>query len=1198
MPPQATSIGPLRTLVLLFVCILYARALAGPGSGDQEASWDAEASACITGPPAGVQAPTAPRRPKTLLTAAGPVVDDFHWLRDDSHSDPEVLGYLTAENAYSDATLAQLQPLAAKLAAEMEGRLNKPNDPVPEDNPAFYLSLSRSSSGRFLLLSGASEVTRQVLLLDLQQHAPPSADAWLVPAPRVHGVQQQVVGHWQSWLFLLVVSPDTPNGELLVAPVEASQQHTVLLPHRREVELEDVRIYAHHLVLAERQLGHTTITVYCLPANSSAAALAACSWQVAFEEDAYSVSILDSGDWAAPLLRLSYTSFTTPHTVLDIHMFTQRRVVRSVAAVGGGFRPSDYRSYRLWASAGDGVEVPLSLVYRLDSFTRNGRNPALLMVYGAYGTKYDPEWDSRLLSLLDRGWVLGIAHVRGGGELGYAWHAAGRLEHKPNSFSDLAAAAATMIAHNLTSPGRLAVWGRSAGGLTAAGAINAEPHLFNSALLDVPFLDVVGDLVDAGLPLTVKEWDEWGHPLTNASQAAVIASYSPVHNVKTGASYPHMLVTAGLMDKRVGYWEAAKWVAQLRAAGSSSSDDDSNDQQYLGRLHGDVAGSGSSDAAAAAAAAAALDGGGVSASSSRHRRHGSHQALLLVTDMSGGHFSTGGSGSSTDDAALKYAFLIATLPSCGSAAGLTGPDVQRAAQPQQLRGMVSLVGDSGSGVKAVLSLLPVPLQRLLVGLAGLLVTAGLMSVLWQASRVWWPAGINPAVIQATLDLAASGSTPHSKHGACGGSSSCKLSSGPSKQGREVSRRTSTASTAAAAAAASPASDWHLQQRLSVSIGESTPLLLGACLSPGPASARHALSPGRLDACLRSSPAGAGLSVCGPALSQPQAPGLQLPGLPASGSSAAEQCWARYSSLPSGVCYAQQGPLLPLDLPRLEHICTSCFPACVGDKCLLSIEVTYPKGGSLLGLSPPYPLAIFSGGFTVNSAAYRSTAARLASWGYTVVRYNTRDALPDVLDDVTCVRLQRELIDWAATHPLLRRLADTRRVYAAGHSRGAKLAALTAAADPRVAALCLIDPVDVTVYAPLSDRFPSAAAALTAVAQSGRFLPVAVVGSGLAGDCAPRFNNYSAFFTAAPSAAWEVLLPAAGHFQYLDSTTALQRAVCGGGADGPDDAAVRAVSQAALVAWGEAMADLQRLLVAVSYNSAAALEVRSRFKNFG
>jgi hypothetical protein len=348
----------------------------------------------------------------------------------------------------------------------------------------------------------------------------------------------------------------------------------------------------------------------------------------------------------------------------------------------------------------------------------------------AAGTKYDPEWDSRLLSLLDRGWVLGIAHVRGGGELGYAWHAAGRLELKPTSFSDLTAAAATLFAHNLTSPGRLAVWGRSAGGLTAAGAINAAPHLFNAALLDVPFLDVLGDLVDAGLPLTVKEWDEWGHPLTNASQAAVIASYSPVHNVRRGVSYPHMLVTAGLMDKRVGYWEAAKWVAQLRAARSAGSGrSDSDDESQLGLLPAEAAGA--SDSSDAAAPATAVLAGSVSSSSSMYRRHASHQALLLVTDMSGGHFSAGGSG--LDDAALKYAFLIATLPSCGSRAGLTGPDVLRALQRHhkhqqlQLRGMVSLVSDGGSGLQAVLSVVPGPLQRLLVGLAGLAVAAGLMT---------------------------------------------------------------------------------------------------------------------------------------------------------------------------------------------------------------------------------------------------------------------------------------------------------------------------------------------------------------------------------------------------------------------------------------------------------------------------------------
>jgi prolyl oligopeptidase PreP (S9A serine peptidase family) len=353
--------------------------------------------------------------------------------------------------------------------------------------------------------------------------------------------------------------------------------------------------------------------------------------------------------------------------------------------------------------------------------------PALSAVHSAAaGTKYDPEWDSRLLSLLDRGWVLGIAHVRGGGELGYAWHAAGRLELKPTSFSDLTAAAATLFAHNLTSPGRLAVWGRSAGGLSAAGAINAAPHLFNAALLDVPFLDVLGDLVDAGLPLTVKEWDEWGAPLTNASQAAVIASYSPVHNVRRGVSYPHMLVTAGLMDKRVGYWEAAKWVAQLRAAHSASSgSSNSDDQAQL--VPAEAAGA--SDSSDAAAAAATVLAGGVS-SSSMYRRHASHQALLLVTDMSGGHFSAGGSG--LDDAALKYAFLIATLPSCGSRAGLTGPDVPRAAQqqqhqhqPPQLRAMVSLVSDGSSGLQAVLSVLPGPLQRLLVGLAGVAVAAGL-----------------------------------------------------------------------------------------------------------------------------------------------------------------------------------------------------------------------------------------------------------------------------------------------------------------------------------------------------------------------------------------------------------------------------------------------------------------------------------------
>eukprot|EP00775_Hariotina_reticulata_P003057 gene3058-3338_t len=1217
---------------------------------------------------AGVKPPLARRIHKELETAAGRVVDNLYWLRDDSRSDPHVLAYLSAENSYADTALQPLAALAGKLANEMESRLSKVTEPVPvrhgriskgnhgksalrptsagaaaaaaggysydswdssapdadapaqvvldpnrecaaaasgaddtgsgsststehcdvfgatvspdgalvafgvdvsgselyqlmvrnissnkpvimpmisgtsgdyewaassqglffitrnsttnrpdkawyfdlttaqsvllwkEDNAAFYLSLSRSSSGRFLLLASASEVTRQVVLMDLEvQHRAgraPTANDWLHLAPRQAGVQQQAVAHWQSWLFLLVVSPSTPNGGAFLSDsssrgaatawaasdqqpvtdsVELDIDETVTLLEATEPGSDDeaqARQESRSFLLIRGRAGsisdgnhglndrssrpeHGAVTKQSniknrqskvngrqneaindvqskaksdlqklASAGGGAGAAAAPtanmpgrkgrqqeqlqhlpqlasdnSWQVAFEEDAYSVSILDSGDWASPYLRLSYTSFTTPHSIIDIDMLTQRRIVRSVARVGNGFRSEAYRSYRLWALAADGVSIPLSLVYRLDMFDRNGLNPALLMVYGAYGTKYDPEFDSRLLALLDRGWVVGIAHVRGGGELGYAWHAHGRLAAKVNSFTDLVACAQTLIAHNLTSPSRLAVWGRSAGALTAAAAMNAAPELFHAALLDVPFLDVLGDLVDVTLPLTVKEWEEWGDPLHNATMARVIRGYSPVHNVMPGVVYPHMMLTAGLMDKRVGYWEAAKWVAELRAKSHS----------------GGSAAAGQSYAHASPAAAG-------------------QRLLLLRTDMSGGHFSAGGSVSSIDEAALKYAFLMATLPSCGSPQGLTGPDADSTLAAGA--GSWAAAADKSSQAVMYLQYLPPPVQHLLMMLFTVTVMFGLVGVVWQASKVWWPPAISPA------DL------------------------------------------------------YDLVESEDIDISQLLP----------PAQARHTT-----------------------------------------------------------------GPLTPLELPRLEHTCAVCFPACVGDKCLLSLSVTYPKGGSVLGTDPPYPLAILCGGFTVTSASYRSTAARLASWGYTVVRYDTRDDLFDVLDDVTCVRLLKDIIDWASTHPLLRRLADTRRIYMVGHSRGGKLATLTAAADPRVAALGLLDPVDVTKYAPLSDRFPSAAAALERVAQSGRFLPVAVIGSGLGGECAPELSNYHSFFEAAPGAAWQLLLPSAGHFQYLDATSALQRALCGSADSSPDDAAVRALSQAAMVAWGEAFA---------------------------
>jgi len=273
-------------------------------------------------------------------------------------------------------------------------------------------------------------------------------------------------------------------------------------------------------------------------------------------------------------------------------------------------------------------------------------------------------------------------------------------------------------------------------------------------------------------------------------------------------------------------------------------------------------------------------------------------------------------------------------------------------------------------------------------------------------------------------------------------------------------------------------------------------------------------------------------------------------------------------------YTGPGPFQPARLPRLEHTCSSCFPQCVGDKCRLRIDVTYPKGAISQGYNPPFPLAIITSGFLVPAENYTSYARRLASWGYVVLQYDKTETVGDSLDDVLSVQMIRELIDWAETDPSLRQCADTERVYLCGHSRGGKLSTLAAIDDNRVAALCLIDPVDNTVYAPLGPRCPSAVAGLGNLERerySGRMqrpLPMAVIGSGLGADCAPPEANYRHFYDASSSPAWEVVLKDTGHFQFVDNPALLFRSFCTEGPE-PDDA-VRCVTQAVMVAWGETM----------------------------
>lgn len=267
-------------------------------------------------------------------------------------------------------------------------------------------------------------------------------------------------------------------------------------------------------------------------------------------------------------------------------------------------------------------------------------------------------------------------------------------------------------------------------------------------------------------------------------------------------------------------------------------------------------------------------------------------------------------------------------------------------------------------------------------------------------------------------------------------------------------------------------------------------------------------------------------------------------------------------------YAGPGPFTPTRLPTLEHIFADCYPRCTVDQSILRVRVVYPKGGTSVGLLAPYPLVIISPGFLLGCEQYMSYAERLASWGYTVLLYDRSDRALDPMPDVVAVQFVKELIDWCASDRLLKQLADTDRVLLCGHSRGAKLSTLAAIQDPRVKALFLIDPVDTTVYAPLSPDYPSAVAGLSDLALRQRALPLAVVGGGRGGDCVPPDSNHRVYYEAAAAPAWEVVLEDAGHFQFLDGRGGLLDAICAFG--GVADSAVQGITQAMMVAWAETM----------------------------
>lgn len=443
-----------------------------------------------------------------------------------------------------------------------------------EEDEAFYIGIANSRSEKMLYIHSGSAVTSDVRMLSADD---PNGE-WKIVLPRKENVEYSVDDRGEQ-IFITIRDTERPNSEVLVAPISDPTSATVVLPHRADVKLGHIEVSNEFLVAFERERGLQQAVVYTLPlinGSQDPAPVGVDSTKestrssplgegkpITFEEPAYELSGGSQGDFNSPLLRFHYTSLTTPDTVYDYNMKTGQRAVKKVQPVLGGFDRTKYKTERLWATAQDGTQVPVSIVYRTDLVKLDGTDPMLLDAYGSYEISNDADFRSSRLSLIDRGFLFGIAHVRGGGEMGRTWYEDGKYLKKKNTFTDFIACAELLIEKKFTSKERLAISGRSAGGLTMGAVINMRPDLFNAAILGVPFVDVLTTMLDHSIPLTTIEVEEWGDP-QEREYYEYMKSYSPIDNIKAGEEYPNMLVTGGLHDPRVGYWEPAKLVAKLR----------------------------------------------------------------------------------------------------------------------------------------------------------------------------------------------------------------------------------------------------------------------------------------------------------------------------------------------------------------------------------------------------------------------------------------------------------------------------------------------------------------------------------------------------------------------------------------------------------------------------------------------------------
>nr|WP_242009142.1 S9 family peptidase [Robertkochia solimangrovi] len=421
-----------------------------------------------------------------------------------------------------------------------------------EEDETFNAFVYKSKSQQYIIFGSGSTLTSEYSILD----ADDPEGTPKVFQPRIRGLEYGIA-HFEDNFYVITNADNAVNFKLMKTPVkETTKEHwTEVIPHRKDVLLEDIDIFKKYLVVSERENGLNKIKVINWKDESE--------YFIPFDDETYTAFTSTNLDFDTVTLRYVYNSLTTPASTIDYNMDTHDRLVmKEQEVLGGKFQKGNYTSERVWATAEDGTKIPISLVYRKGMVKKNGKSPLLLYGYGSYGSTIDPYFSTVRLSLLDRGFIYAIAHIRGGEYLGREWYEDGKLLHKKNTFTDFIDCGKYLISEKYTSSKHLYGMGGSAGGLLIGTVVNLAPELFNGVVTQVPFVDVVTTMLDESIPLTTGEYDEWGNP-NKRKYYDYMKSYSPYDNV-SDLNYPNMLITTGLHDSQVQYWEPAKWVARLR----------------------------------------------------------------------------------------------------------------------------------------------------------------------------------------------------------------------------------------------------------------------------------------------------------------------------------------------------------------------------------------------------------------------------------------------------------------------------------------------------------------------------------------------------------------------------------------------------------------------------------------------------------